>query len=127
MSVIRCLSNPEGLYIWSDGEYYSISMGWDWKHGNIRFTDCISVKEEVFHEACKAFNDCETEFVSGDFSVKEKEVEVISTGDGFFDRKSNHPIFPHHYIEIRKGDLWCQMWPITWEAIVNRVIERHIT
>ena len=27
MSYIRCLSNPEGLYIWGDGKYINIAKG----------------------------------------------------------------------------------------------------
>ena len=112
MSIIRCLSNPEGLYIYSN-EMYSISSS-NWIYSNIDSSRgesplCVSIKD--FNQACKKWMHFSDNIMVGKFAVKEKCFK-------------HHKVFPYSAVEIRQGQKWCYLWPSTWELICRRNLEQ---
>lgn len=103
MSFIRCLNNPEGLYIWHDiGGFIAITQ-----NGN---TEMKRVPVKLFYDLCKNFNKrrCDLDVKSGP-----DQLGITETND-----------FSRYTLSYR-GDRvqWeLPMWQVTWCYIVSNVM-----
>ncbi len=121
MSYIRCLSNPEGLYVWGQETTVEIAPGHHWKHTNIPKGHTLSVPTSVFHGFAERHqHDDEGKFRG--FEAKEvvvyesdgKPVPKQSIKEQIFDKK-------RHWFAIRVSyrGKWVLLWRVTWEYLLN--------
>jgi len=88
MSYIRSTSNPEGLYVYSDGEFVNIHIdpafarGPDVKHG-------LRIPQEVFDTACKKWHKTWSDTEHEGFSIEEVHVfedDLTPVPEGFLNQ-----------------------------------------
>ena len=73
MSYIRCLSNPEGLYIWSDGESVTITGK------NIPLF--YSIQEKIFDGLIKKYNKNKGWLCGESEAIKYKGAKLFENAD----------------------------------------------
>lgn len=134
MSYIRCLSNPEGLYIYSDGGGICI-------HGNFGDDeDFMRVPEKDFHGIGMKYG---REYLMGDRPLKFggitlREVKVVKGTDRIYTPIHHKKMGIHddtrrwfdkpqteHKILFSYGGKSFLMWRVTWDYIV-RSIQNHV-
>jgi hypothetical protein len=100
MSYIRCLSNPEGLYIWGsmDG---TVTIT-----GN-KFKD-FSLPTKTFEGLCRKY--CRNPGAADSGRIEYKGASV-----------SNEKVGGHFRIVFRYQDKKVVMWEVTWWAIVKPI------
>lgn len=115
MSYIRAGSNPEGLYIWGDGEgTLTISFG----------MHCLHIPRDTFHGILKAWkeNDFETEVYPKDGGLIRDYVEF------------GEATFKQVWVDGPKLTLRCNSWPpgeeviayeTTWHYLLQGVLRRE--
>ena len=120
MSYIRCLSNPEGIYIWGDGQYVNISVGKEElkyipqkrfdgllrkcnKYPNSdKIKYCGVQIEETFVKTPKKF------WTKTDKEImKDKRLRKVLGEPGNFKMRLSYQ------------DWYIDMWRVTWEYIVR--------
>lgn len=138
MSFIRCLSNPEGLYIIDDGNHIEI-IGYS-KTEKGKRTIVIPRKDwyTLLKEYCRGGSD---EFQSGILTLREsvftktgprelwykpKKEEIIKDGPNIGKLAKPYYFQPGEFkteLEIRERDrknpTVIRMWDVTWWAIAN--------
>lgn len=93
MSYIRCTSNPEGLYIWSNGETVIVQMG---------SIDIGKIPTNIFNGLIKKY------IGNYNYDVKYNGAEIKEIQDGIGNFK----------MELSYDNWSCLMWRVTWDYIV---------
>lgn len=139
MSYIRCLSNPEALYIWSDGKTVSIwhavkkphSSGANFGVPDPIFTRCLKLWRE-FHEPA-TYKGMKVE----ELSVDVRNAEIIPNQkpcrrgckrvgrNGYIPCKRCHARMfrnvrkSRYVIRLSYGKHFVDMWRVTWDYIAK--------
>lgn len=137
MSYIRCLSNPEGLYIWggSDGINIDHCLKKPFASGR-----SILIPEKHFHQVCHEWDHGEHQWHgpcrSGQLTVAEQNV-FMDTGDlvpasKAWLRQEMHRLThgkktrkTRYVIRLQYGKRYIMMWRVTWQYIVANVVNRN--
>ena len=133
MSYIRCLSNPESLYAWSDGETTHL-----WH--NVRkplssgerpgkdFPSCeILVPTKIFDKVCSLWDECEQPASFRGARAEEvyvytktgEKVPVLPLKKFFKDKRPREMLIKFSY----KGRFF-MMWNVTWEYVVRSAVRQ---
>lgn len=137
MSYIRCLSNPEGLYIWSDGKMICICHSLqDSIFSNFpaqKMSPFFAISHDLFHEAVRkwwdAFGD---DIVYKDVIIKEEHIHLDDGSIVPLIKSTKAALeqlnLPHRQtrfvIRLEYKGQFIRMWFVTWQYIVNNVILR---
>lgn len=135
MSYIRCLSNPEGLYAWSNGQTVHLwhnvkkplSSG---SRPNEKFPSYeILVPEKIFHKVCflwgedferpVSFRGARVEEVHV-YTKTGKKVPDLPLVKFLKDRRAKAFLIRFSY----KGEFF-MMWDVTWEYVVRNAIRQR--
>lgn len=139
MSLIRALSNPEGLYVYGtsleSGDVYVISTGRGWPDALTNIASPLAemvVPEDVFESAAvqwlKTGSGSEPVEVEG-FRVEERHVfmddgalvpdrSIEGWFDGSRDRENNY------LVKLSYEDRFCFLWGVTWIYVISSFEER---
>ncbi len=116
MSYIRCLCNPEGLYIWGDGKYVNITLAGRECH------ECIP--EKIFDGLIKKFHKEGSWCVQGS-PIKYKGAtieEVLIESNKKITKLEKELKFRHGNFKYRLSykDWYIDMWQVTWEHVAKK-------
>lgn len=140
MSYIRCLSNPEGLYVWSDGKFATLTHNVERPHSSGR---SFSIPHRTFEALLKKWAKWIEPARQGGAVAEELHVEVKTgrlippwkpcrrctpagknawipcrrCGPGSLDRPSGRYVIRLSY----KGD-FVNLWRVTWDYMVRRFL-----
>ena len=126
MSYIRCLSNPEGAYVYRDcSGHVMFSTS---RPNNVHWR--IPVRH--FNEICRKWDNYDRPAKYGEFSVSEaivwQETQQELTEAQLESLKDVHYMFDSPPREYKVKVTWKGesefFWPTTWEIIVGRVVRR---
>ena len=136
MSYIRCLSNPEGLYAWSDGNtthlWHNVkrplSSG---EKPNKKFPSFeILVPTKIFDKVCFLWDECEQPASYRGARAEEvyvytktgKKVPSKQSLKKFFkDKRASRVLIKFSY----KGQFF-MMWDVTWEYVVRSAVRQRV-
>lgn len=104
MSYIRDNENPEGLYVWGDGEDLSFCV-----NGRIE-----KISRDLFYKVVTRWHNDDFDALIDEESVTEDGLQVVS-------RFRNGKL----EINLRHRNWSLSMWPVTWEYLVNEVVARE--
>lgn len=115
MSYIRCLSNPEKLYIWGSGKYIDFATN---------SPDLKSIPSGYFNSFMSAYLKKGNEWRFDDFqwgklSIKEVFVKHKRKQTKFEKEFGNYKPGNYKYELRYGGKLIVRMWMVTWAYIVN--------
>jgi hypothetical protein len=133
VSYIRCTSNPEGLYAWSDGHtthlWHNVkkplSSG---KKPNEKFPSHeILVPTKIFDKVCALWDECEQPASYRGARVEEvyvytktgKKVPEQPLKKFFKDKRAREMLIKFSY----KGQFF-MMWNVTWEYVVRSAVRQ---
>ena len=112
MSYIRCLSNPEGLYIFDSGKYLNFCR-----------RDLKLIPYGYFKSFMRAYTKKENEWRFDNFTWGKLSIKEVYVGHKKKLKKIDKELGykPGNYkYELRyDGELIARMWQVTWEYIVN--------
>jgi len=135
MSYIRCLSNPEGLYIYGNTKgQITISHNIPSpraKPGYVKgeFPPEIVLPQHIFHYVCQRWNNGNESIKYRGCKVKEEYIEwkngkKISnniTAEELLTRNVRR----EYLIKFEYKGKWFYMWRVTWKYIVRNVCNRY--
>jgi hypothetical protein len=102
MSFIRCLSNPEGLYV------FGSSRGIEFWTSLNPITDIVCDTQDFYEFVRQWFEFCEDEFSYKNLVYKyEKRLDDFKV-----------------YLKVDNNEI--EMWYVTWMYIVNNVLDRLV-
>lgn len=128
MSYIRCTSNPEGLYIWSDGKVVFITHCIKSPFASpLDFVEqIISVRKDIFDNLCKQWLR-EGSASHGKTSIREFYIFTGKKNRGekvpkdyncFTDRRKTD-----YKVRFKHGKHFFYMWKVTWESVCEAADE----
>lgn len=107
MSYIRCLSNPEGLYIYEDGKFMWVWIGTDHTRKMPR-----GILTGLIHKFRR-------QYASGEFSLDPNE--TLSYKNASICNVKRGKNFKVRLAYEEGGTKWeCFMWEVTWMFIVTQ-------
>lgn len=139
MSYIRCLSNPEGMYVFGttcgSGSSVEIYAGHHLKPPFVSHEDVatlgIIVPGWMFYRACQRWHDGYDDVrITHKAKVLRVYEEFIFVANGVlvpddyrgFRQDSRESRF---VIRVEYDSRWVRLWDVTWEYIVRNVIDDH--
>jgi hypothetical protein len=138
MSYIRCLSNPEGLYVWHDvdGTVHLHYGGRKKPKSPLSKGTEMRVPYRTFVRAVERWEASGEDRTSvHGFEIEELHV-YLKTGKRVPDFKSNEDAIrylkdarknPSEYkIRVSYGGSFIHLWSVTWQYVVNNVMEREM-
>lgn len=134
MSYIRCLSNPEGLYAWSDGKtthlWHKVKppLSSGEKPGKKFPSYEILVPTKIFDKVCCLWDDCEQPASHRGARAEEvyvytktgKKVPNLSLKKMIQDKRAREMLVKFSY----KGRFF-MMWTVTWEYVVRSAMRQR--
>jgi len=136
MSYIRCLSNPESLYVYASVENRKQFMILCHRikppmasFSKVPFDDFHRVKVPFgdFRRACIEWDklDGYCDIKCGKLRVREILVfeetgRIVGKDRGLYETRETRFV-----VRVQHGRQWFNLWRTTWEYLVNRVVERE--
>lgn len=137
MSYIRCLSNPEGLYVWADTRgtvtlNYNVGKGLASPAAKPRDPAQFSLPRHVFEHVARRweangregpveFRGCRVEEVY----VFRKTGKVVPDEERTIERTIMDSRRRETLVRFSYGESFVHMWRVTWAYIVANVVERR--
>jgi hypothetical protein len=134
MSYIRCISNPEGLYIWHDFDG-DVKITWSNVKPPLSYNvkdkkwpiPMMSVPVRVFQSACKKWDEHPYNAVNvKGFTVEEIHVNV-KTGKRIKEKefiKIINKVKSEFLVRIAYKKKFVYLWPVTWDYVVNSALRQ---
>lgn len=136
MSYIRCLSNPEGLYIYSSSEgvmvHHCLKKPWA-SSGTGQLDQTMVINEKDFFRVCHLWDHGPKAYfgpvASGKLKVFEQDVfekdgSPVPKDFDFLD-KFNRNKRSHYVIRLQYGKHYIMLWRVTWQYVVANVVGRR--
>lgn len=126
MSLIRCLSNHEGLYVYGNGNNIIIASGRGWHLSNIGpdQDEVMSIPEKTFFKVCrKADLYCEDSVEIDGFRVSEEYIYYNSgrlAPKGYFPRTAralNRAAPTMWAVKLTYKDRYVYLYRVTWDYL----------
>lgn len=111
MSYIRCLSNPEGIYIWGDGKQTNITIADTGIHKYI--------PQKIFDGLLKKYN---KQFGSTPIKYRGAKIDEIFVESGKKQTKIEKQLGikdGKYQYRLSYKNWYIDMWQVTWEHIAN--------
>lgn len=135
MSFIRCLSNPEGLYVWSDvdGTVHIHYGGRKRPKPPLSKGDDMCVPYRDFMRACQKWDGWEDDVRVNGFRIKEEHV-YLKTGkpvpnmdrwkkvSAYCDHMKKNPA--EFLIRVSYKGNFVYLWRVTWQYVVSNAVRR---
>ena len=139
MSYIRCLSNPEGLYIYLSTEghidiAHCLKPPFRSKEKNPTFPGMMVIPPKIFFEACHRWDHGPDQWVGpvkvGDLLVEERHIyeddgtKVPSDWRPFRKGRKERPT--SYRILFKYKSQYIMLWRVTWHYVVANVVDREM-
>ncbi len=116
MSYIRCLSNPEGLYIWGDGKYANFTLA-----SEPNFLDkIVQIPQKTFDNLLKKY----IKNYGDNVNYRGASIKVVWVKTGKLHPKAMWEIIGKYdtdmKIRLSYKNWHIDMWLVTWEYITKR-------
>lgn len=134
MSFIRCLSNPEGLYVWSDvdGTVHIHYGGRKKPKPPLSKGDDMRVPYRTFMRVCKKWDGWEDDVRVNGFRVKEEHVflktgkpvpsDLYANVTAYAKHMDKHPA--EYLIRVSYKGNFVYLWRVTWQYVVSNAVRR---
>jgi hypothetical protein len=126
MSLIRCWSNPDGLYVYENTDkhvciHHSVKPPLS-SHCPENFEESIKIPSRVFYIACRRWIKYPNDVKFKGLSIKEvyihtKDGKEVSNKHDSFKCCKNH----EYFIRLKYRGKFVCMWIVTWAYVINQV------